>query len=211
MAPKPPPIAITAESGHKWLAPSANIPYTINALPERSDRASPHPRQHSDAIRMAALAVYAETGNATIASDTVGIPRQTVNNWVNAEDTPELLDSLRSTIRYECGWQLASMVKRQMELTASAMERGNAHVMRDGRIIYVPASAKDQAISLSILIDKWMLVSGALSQSNALMAGVDKLSQQLASLGGMLTGGPAPSPPVPYPLSETPPGENLVG
>lgn len=207
---QPQPIAVSASPSHKWMLPPAYNPYHIKALAPSVATAIVPRSNHNDAIRMQVLAVYAETGNATLAARTVGVPQPTANSWVNAPDAPQLIDDLRSTIRYECGWELARMVKRQMALTFEAMERGNAHVMRDGRIIYAPASAKDSTIALSILLDKWMLISGALSQSNALLASVDGLSKQLAGLGASLTGS-SPSLPTPTPLSPDGTGENLIG
>lgn len=169
-----------------------------------------------DTDKLRALSVYAETGNASVVEDQTGISRHTVGRWVAEDSTPALLDELRSTIRYECGWQLASMVKRGLKRIEDAWDRGNPHVLKDGRVIYVPASSKDATIEFSILLDKWMLVSGALSQSNAIVSRLDQLGHALRDIGsGLLAGSDSPPPslsPAPKggPLTGDHPGENLV-
>ena len=160
----------------------------------------------SDALKVQALAAYAETGNQTLAAKSVGLSQSTVRNWVQDEDSLGLVDDLRSTIRYNCGWQISEQVRKMLDKLDVAMDEGDPTVLRDGRIIYSRPKLKDMVISTSILIDKWMLISGAISQSAALVAGLDKISKQVTSLGVSLQPPTLDHPPV----TEGTGGENLL-
>lgn len=187
-------------------SPWANPLMALDMEPSRGPRSSS--QAYFDTTKLGALAVYAETGSQTAVANATGIPQETIRNWVHEEATPSLLDELRSTIRYNCGWQLASMVKRRLDSLDEAFNRGDANVMRDGRIIYTPPKWKDQVIGLSILMDKWMLISGALSQTNALTNGLAKLGSQLDEIGTLLAASPSQAA---APSTEATPGENLLG
>lgn len=186
-------------------SPWANPLNSMNLNGERAGSDSPkHP--HSEATRLAALAVYAETGNQALAAETVGLSAKTVHEWVHNEEAPQIIDDLRSTIRYNCGWQLAQMVQRRLATLDDAFHRGDANLLRDGRIIYTPPKWKDQVIGLSILMDKWMLISGAIAQSASLTAGMAKLGAKLDDLGAAL----APKAQASAPAKQDPVGELLL-
>lgn len=206
------------DENHKlsWTQPAQAPSPWANPLSNKSLETSPRGSlPHHDAVRIAALAVYAETGNATQAARTLGLPQQTVDQWVKADGAPQLIDELRSTIRYECGWELASMVKEQLALTRRAMADGVPHVLKDGSVVYTRQSPKDAAITASILLDKWMLVSGALSATNSLLQSVDSLSKQLAAAGAELAKGRGDAAPGPTrdsggPLADPGVGESYI-
>lgn len=164
-------------------------------------------RRIPDTLKLHALSIYAETGNQSQAAKVVGVEQSTVHGWVHDEDSATLIDDLRSTIRYHAGWRLAQMVQRGMDRLDEAWDKGVPHVTKNGAVIYTNESPKDAAITMSILLDKWMLISGAISQSAALVAGMDKLSKQVASLGAGLLGEGVPKVP---PDSQGPPGETFV-
>lgn len=196
------------------------------AMASRPPATHSYGKRHADTTRIQALAVYAETGNASQSAKAMGLPRQTVEGWIQEEGTPQLIDELRSTIRFNEGWRIASMVGQSLDLVAQAMREGDPVILRDGRTVYKRASLKDLVVTSSILIDKWMLISGAMSQSNALLQGVSALSAQLGEMGSALTGlaasvsAPSKEPSAPDkpglaptwdPYSEAPPRENLIG
>lgn len=136
---------------------------------------------YSDTTRLATLAYYAETGNASEAARSTGVSESTADRWIADETTPELLSELRNTIRYNCGWLLASLVSKSLHLLERKLDS-------DTKL-----GAKDTAIIASILIDKHALVSGYL-MNERLSQGVNKLSAQLATLGDLLTTGGVPKP-----------------
>jgi hypothetical protein len=170
--------------------------------------------RHSDQTKLRALSVFAETGNQTQAAKTIGVDHSQVSQWVNSEEGATLVDDLRSTIRYNCGWQLAELVKRSIAGLGPAMDEGDATVLRSGQVVYTRPKFKDMVISASILIDKWMLISGAIAQSSAIVTGIHKLSDQMLAMGdGLAALSTLPNPPTVSPNSpalDPPTGENLL-
>lgn len=213
MLPNPNILRFThAPATSPWANPLMGLD---NEGPAQPVHIAPNPqRAYYDTDRLKTLAVYAETGNTVEAARTMGIPRQTVADWVNDDGTPQLLDELRSTLRYELGWQLASKVKAL--LSGIEDDPYDEVVTKHGAIVLKRVPWKDRVIGFSILTDKWALISGALSQSNAIVSRLDQLGHQLRDMGSSLlatSDSPSPSPiPLPQggPLPHDPLGENLV-
>lgn len=176
------------------------------------DLQQPRPGQspYFETDRIRALAVYAETGNAAEAARTIGADDGTVTAWVNDDATGSLIDELRSTIRFNCGWELAQQVRENIAMLGARRDQGDAVVLKDGRIIFKPVSYRDLVVGTSILMDKWMLISGAISNETQLLGRMDDLSKQLTLMGGSLKSSPPSSPDDGTPLG-TPEGENLIG
>lgn len=174
----------------------------------RQEKVGQSPYFETDRIR--ALAVYAETGNQHEAARQIGVDPGTVNDWVNDESAPSLIAELRSTVRYNEGWRLARLVSQSLEKVSQAMDDGDPVVLKSGQIIYRRQSLRDLTICMSILMDKWMLISGAISNETMLLGKMTELSQQLQGMGATL----AASGPMPIgigtPIAEAP-GENLIG
>ena len=202
----------------RFTAPLATSPWLNPLMREGFNPSLLHSHRpgerHSDQTKLRALSVFAETGNQTQAARTIGVDHSQVSQWVNSEEGANLVDDLRSTIRYNCGWQLAELVRRSIDKLGPAMEEGDPTVLKNGDVVYSRPKLKDMVISTSILIDKWMLISGAISQSAALVAGMHKLSDQMASMGDSLLAmsSPPQSPQVSpnAPDLDPPPGENLL-
>ncbi len=176
------------------------------------DLQQPRPGQspYFETDRIRALAVYAETGNQNEAARQTGIDQTTVHNWVHDESSAELVTELRSTLRYNRGWELANLVGDGLAQIKQAFEEGDPVVLKDGRTVYRRASLRDLTVTTSILIDKWMLISGAISSETHLLGRMDALSEQLTVMGGSLKSSPPSPPPDGTPIEE-PRGENLIG
>lgn len=144
--------------------------------------------RHSDMTKLAALAVYAETGNTAESGRVLGLPQATVHNWVTDGDSPALIDSLRSSIRYSYGWKLSHAVGAWLDDLETIRQHGEAHLLKNGQVKYLPPKAKDAAIIASILIDKWALVSGAIAQGSAITQQLDGIANELKGLGASLRG-----------------------
>ena len=172
--------------------------------------------KYSDATRIQALAVYAETGNAFLAADTVGTTPETVGQWVASPEAPKMLDDLRAGIRYRTGWRLAELSGLALDRLDTALREGDEVVLKSGEIVHKRQSARDAAIIASILIDKHALISGQLVQSNAAVEGINAVWGELKALnaavraGGTVSPGPEAPDPVP-PFPEGPGGETLLG
>lgn len=173
-------------------------------------QAKPGQSPYFETDRIKALAVYAESGNQHEASRQTGIPQETIRNWVNNEDSSGLVQELRSTLRYNRGWQLAKLSGKVLDQLEIALDEGDPVVLKDGRIINKRASARDLVVTASILIDKWMLISGAISNETMLLGRMNELSQQLASMGTSLAKPSPDPPPNGTPIQDTQ-GENLIG
>lgn len=205
----PQPIAILPSGTTRY----SGFPFPINTLdddPEPEIALDPPSNAYLETDRIRALAIYAETGNQNETARQSGIPQSTVRNWVNDEGTSGLIGELRSTIRYNHGWTLANMVGRSLKLMDQAMAEGDPVVLKDGRTIFKRASLKDLTIVSSILIDKWMMISGAISNETVLLGKMAELGQQLTGLGASLSRSTIPSPEPGTPIMGAP-GENLVG
>lgn len=180
--------------------------FRIKDLPRPAPGQSPY--FETDRIR--ALAVYAETGNAAEAGRQLGIDDQTISRWVADEGSPALIDELRSTIRFNYGWKLADEFGKTLDMLGRRRDEGDAVVLKTGQIVYKPVSFRDLVVGASILLDKWSLISGTISNETQLLGRMDDLSKQLTVMGGALKASP-PSPPLDGTPIEDPPGENLIG
>lgn len=204
------PIAIQASIPTTY----SGIPHGFNDLAYDTSR-QPEPREPGDsypeAAKIQALAVYAETGNEQEVERQTGIPRSTIRNWVNQEDAPDLIAELRNTVRYNEGWRLARMVSKVLGKLDESLDRGDPIIGKNGLVIgYKPPNLKDITITASILIDKWMLISGVLGSDAVLMGRMDKLGNQLSEMGSALSRIAPQASPIGSPLQAIE-GENLIG
>lgn len=190
------PVVISASGSTSYSA----YRQPINSLP--------HSAPYLETDKLRALAVYAETGNQSAVERETGVPQETVRNWVNDEANGSLIGELRSTIRYNEGWRLAKLVSRGLDEVEKSFDQGDAVVLKDGRIVYRRASLRDNVIAMSILMDKWMMISGAISNETMLLGKMGELAKQLDGLGASLS--PAPEPPREGPAIQDPPGEKLM-
>lgn len=194
------------------LQPSGTTTYSAYRQPIKplSPRRQPgQPYFDTDKIR--AMAVYAETGNQAEAARQSGVIVDSVNDWVNSEQHTSLIGELRATIRYNEGWRLSRLFSKSLDVVEERLAKGDAVVLKTGETIYKPVSYRDAVVGASILFDKWMCISGAISNEAALMGQMHELSSQLSSLGTGLVAASPPSSSPQGPLSPGGSGENLIG
>jgi len=132
---------------------------------------------------MMALSVYAETLNATEASRATGIPRTTIRQWIEAEDSDLILDELRHAIRATCGHKYAQIALKAANELIERLDNGDEVLLANGEYARRKVSARDLITITSMAADRHALVTGTSAlhgkANQALNLIVDKLAQAM--------------------------------
>lgn len=153
----------------------------------------------SDTERTRALWVYSETGSFAHASRESGIPPGTIKGWIERDEDGSIaseLDQLRLAVRHGGAHKAAAWAIYAMDKLGEALQRGDAHLRKNGEVVYLPVKAKDCAWIASIMIDKHALLTGMAGNGTA-NHGLTGLADKLVA---MVSERLQPQPTTPPPL-----------
>lgn len=122
---------------------------------------------YSPDIVLNTIAVYAETGSIVQAANAYNISYATAAKWVKSNEATNLISHLRSAIRLNHAHTINKIIGLSLANTLERLEEGDMVMTKQGTMRAVPVSAKESAVIGSIMIDKYQLLTGSISEDNA--------------------------------------------
>lgn len=138
-------------------------------------------RSYTEADKLRALAMVAETGNRGMAARRLGMPPTTVWQWADRAERDGTLDELRRAVRHRMAWDYIDLAQRALAVALDRLEHGDPHLARDGTVHFLPVRARDAAMIASIATDKHALVTGQLGQGRPSDQGLADLADRLVT------------------------------
>ena len=131
-----------------------------------------------------ALAVYAETLNQNEASRVSGVPKTTINGWLETEEGSAIVDRLRIAIRYEMAYKCVEVSKLALDSVLDRLKSGDWVInSKSGEQERIPVMAKDAAMIASMAIDKHALLTGTIESGKNINSGLLALAGELSKIG----------------------------
>jgi len=138
--------------------------------------------QYTDVIRTQVIADYAVVGNQAHVADQLGIPRKTVNQWINSDWGQSLL----ATIRYEnqdsfiAGY--TKIVESNLAAQLDRLEHGDVvGVTEDGEQLRQAVRYRDLVVGAGVAVDKIRLLCNQATSITVTDNALTKISEQLSA------------------------------
>lgn len=132
--------------------------------------------------RLKALAVYAETGSVSRAASAINAPTNTVWNWVNdANGSGDELTRIRAALRSGIAWDLTECSVLAAKAIRDRLLNGDAHVTKDGTVVYAPVKLRDAVMAMAVSADKVQQLAVTLTDNVTVNGSLDKLADALLS------------------------------
>lgn len=147
--------------------------------------------KHTDATRMIALSVYAETLNVAEASRVSGIPYTTIDGWLKQDETDAQLELLRNALRSELAFKCAQASALAVDTIIDRLRNGDVKLNTNNELVRVPVNAKDAGYLASTMIDRHALLTGTTqgAKANSALALVaSKLMEAIKAAGQSVAG-----------------------
>jgi hypothetical protein len=129
--------------------------------------------------KLFALAVYAETGSQTTASERTGIPATTIHGWLKHPETDAKLEELRIAIRRRVAFTCAEASQLAAQRVVDVLVNGE-EVIINNEIHRVKVKGKDAAYIFGMMTDRHaMLTQGIQGKNTSDM--LDQLAAKLVS------------------------------
>ena len=133
----------------------------------KTERVRPPNGKHEYNAKLHALSVYAETLSQSTASEITGIPRTTINAWLEDDESNAFIDNLRQSLRAEVAYKYVNMAILACDNTIDRLVNGDEVVTAKGETVRVKVKARDCAVIAQIATDKHALLTGMSTGSKA--------------------------------------------
>jgi hypothetical protein len=136
---------------------------------------------HAEEDKTRALAIYAETGSTFTAAEATGIPRRTIDAWI--ERDPEIdakLEALRRAVREKTAHKYAEIASEAATQLLDRLKNGDDVVDRNGKVVGKRrVAAKDLAIVSSIAAENHAKITGPLGTQTSMERKLADIAQGL--------------------------------
>jgi transposase len=138
---------------------------------------------HDEEQRARALAIYAETGSTFTAAQETGVPRRTIDAWIQRD--PEIdatLEALRRAVREKTAHKYAEIASVAADELLDRLKNGDDVVDRSGKVVGKKrVGAKDLAIVSSIAAENHAKITTPLGARRSEEERLQKLAEGLLS------------------------------
>lgn len=110
--------------------------------------------------RQIAAWAYATTGGSKKASKLTGIPDRTIRDWTTEDWWPHLLENAHRKINTKLVGRYTGIAEAALEKLADRIEKGDAVLDKQGKIVFKPVSAKDLILIGGLSTDKRAVLRG---------------------------------------------------
>jgi hypothetical protein len=136
--------------------------------------------QYSDQIRQQAMAEYAISGNATIVSKSLNLPRRTVTDWTTSQWGQELIATIRLENQDMMIASYTNIIKGNLSAQLDRIENGDVVGTDDnGNELRQAVRYRDLVVGAGIAVDKMRLLSNQATSITVTDSALTKISEQL--------------------------------
>lgn len=115
---------------------------------------------YTDEKRIEAVTLYAALGNPDTVSELCSVPAHTIRVWRKEQWFQDLLREIWAENNEKIDAKFTAIVEKSLEAIQDRLENGDVRVLKDGKIVRVPISAKDLSLVSAINVDKRQLLRG---------------------------------------------------
>lgn len=138
--------------------------------------------QYDDVIRQRTIAEYVVSGNVVRVSESVNIPRQTVQDWVKSEWGIDLIRTIRHEKQDELIAGYTNIIDGALQSVTERLTTGDyAGLDANGDMLYKPISARDSILIAAVSTDKMRLLSNQATSITVTDNALINISKQLAA------------------------------
>ncbi len=124
--------------------------------------------KHTEQVKLRALAHYASSGSVTATAHAVGVPKQTLFEWVHSEQGIEQIGHLRTALRHAIAADLVEVSRKAIYELRDRLNNGDEIIIGRGDKVRRKVSGKDAMYIASNAINQLSLLThDAKSVANA--------------------------------------------
>ena len=136
--------------------------------------------KYTDQDRQRVIASYAVLGNQVQTAKAEGIPRVTVNDWVNSEWGIELLKQVRHETQDEFIAGYTNIIRANLGAQVDRLDNGDVVGLDDdGKPLRQPVRYRDLVVGAGIAVDKLRLLSNQATSITVTDNALINISKQL--------------------------------
>lgn len=144
---------------------------------------------YSQAKKQHAVALYAATGDLSKSAELAEIPKSTLQKWRTEPWFQALMHEVWEENNERIDAKFSEIIEKSLDQVVDRLENGDVKVLKDGKTVRVPISARDLSLVSAINVDKRQLLRGlptsrseSLGASSVTVSRLEKLAETFENL-----------------------------